>query len=136
MSAERGLDTLIAEKVLGWRYVSPDEDYPGGWLIGSGQKIRRLPFFSADMGDAWIVVNHLEACAWLLNLNCRLLRDAQRIYTAHFREGYSPYTGRAVEDSSRESAALAICLASLKVVGVEAPSCVESVTLGEAIREE
>ena len=103
----RERDALIAEKVMGWRKVNNLFEWPAkdSWI-----HIYDIPNFSTDIAAAWKVVEKL--CSQFnivlecvsFEYNCHVNIPADLGSRVHARAS---------------SAQEAICLAALKVVGVE-----------------
>ena len=141
----RELDRLVAEKVMGWRREganyhtkpkhSPSKDFPGkvidNWdskgphdflispesdelrVVSCGcESTTELPDYSASIESAWLVVNKFRDDGYA-HLD---LRSASLTWSAVFdRAGYGIF------EATADTAALAICLAALKALGVELP---------------
>jgi hypothetical protein len=122
--SDRELDALVAEKVMGWRWLKDDER-PGRWLqygtspgrspaTGSEQVVwgmmNRLPLYSTSIADAWQVVEKMRAMG----------KEAELFWTD---QGCEVFFAR--ESSIHEGYGFtttmprAICRAALKAVGVE-----------------
>jgi hypothetical protein len=124
MKAERELDALISEKILGWVWAEtdygleglfPPNDHPfrqltsmpiifdsNGYWLG-------MPFYSTNIADAWEVVEKLD-------FTCSILTPCPANY-----QKYSVVIskGEVVEQVIAETAPLAICLAFLKANGID-----------------
>jgi hypothetical protein len=117
MNPGRELDALIAEKVMGWRILKKltippkplDEADPCGLPPGVSDDGKTawvsIPHYSADIADAWQVVEKLLAQGF----GVEILSD-QGQWSVQFWN-----LGRQTEYG--DSAPHAICLAALKVVG-------------------
>lgn len=105
MDAGRELDTLIAEKVMGYHRATESEPYWNSlavWVEENGERWEQIPDYSTDIAAAWQVVEHLHG----------------RVVIDHWSRGaykvmiYLPAKPPSVE-ASAESAPLAICRAAL-----------------------
>jgi hypothetical protein len=110
MQAGRELDTLIAEKVMGWARIPdqhPEIEAAGGmWQTPAGPRML-LPF-SADISRAWEVWERISTPQWSLHRTI----DGQG-YEVLEHVQYEDYNSLA----SAFTAPLAICLAALRAVG-------------------
>ncbi len=102
----RKIDSLIAEKVMGWKLEEGDTfDY---WVFEKdgrkGSIIDRIWKPTKDIADAWEVVEKIRPLGLF-----KLTESIEGSWWAEIQE-YRVYN---------ESAPLAICLAALKAVGVE-----------------
>lgn len=131
MDTGRELDTLIAEKVMGFLTTV------GGDIYGEGEKTRYIrrsvddswettPCYSTDIAAAWQAVDKLRSLGWYLWLEDAQYKDVQ--YTASFilaepmAEEY-PWRSVPIRQSLNEASTAphAICLAALCAVGYEVP---------------
>lgn len=70
MKPGREIDEIIAEKVLGWNKLTPEdyeksklkksEFYDCWWGVDKSEVLGGLPDFSIDIGDAWLVVDEMK----------------------------------------------------------------------------
>jgi hypothetical protein len=111
MRAGRELDALVAEKVMGWKWIGPDEFNDNRHLTLGGQKVQaRIPDYSTDIAAAWDVVEKMRPTFNLvlecvsLEYNCHVARPGHLDEKVNVRADTAP---------------LAICLAALKACGVE-----------------
>lgn len=116
---ERELDARIAEGILGLPtqfvkrrdgYLIP-EDY---YLVqehpnGSGKDFRKLPSYSSDPNDAWVVVEKMILDKWSFRLSCDH-REGGR-WEASFAD-----SGSLEGTASDFTFTHAICLAALKAI--------------------
>ncbi len=117
------LDTLVAEKVLNWSQkiinkgaiASENEIIPWGvleWSNENGEQTT-LPAFSTNISDAWQIVEHLQNLGYFFSLkmiesrvNCFFQNSAgKKFESGLYEEGVTTPE--------------AICLAALKIKGVE-----------------
>ncbi len=101
------IDKLVAEKVMGFE-VTKDRE------IRQDRKIFRIPPYSRNIEFAWKVVEKLREEGTYLVVCPEKDKYAVNVWIDDSEERYIPYTS--VES---EIAELAICLAALKVEGVE-----------------
>ncbi|MFL5731838.1 MAG: BC1872 family protein [Chloroflexia bacterium] len=140
MVSGRALDLLVAEHVMGWpapMYITDEEFDPArpiyGWLEcpadhEHGDACSRWqcgkhsyyppPAYSSDIAAAWTVVEALGLSGF------RLQQMDDKTWSSGFRLPGRGSGGRVdAEGHARaKTAPLAICLAALKVVGVEVPA--------------
>ena len=116
MKAGRELDALVAVRVMELtpcdRY-SRDRTYAG--LVTDGNGFSGVRHYSMEIDVAWDVVEKMEVAGWLLQLT-RVdgeITEPRLSWEAEFRQGNSSAW------ASGETAALAICLAALDVVGAK-----------------
>ena len=118
MKAGRNLDALVARMVVGWTW-----DDVSAWAPGRSRYARNLPgreweflpHYSTDMAAAWELVERFDTA------------EVRRVYKPGSRRGdfywiaslTGPKAG-AFGDASAATAPLAICLAALDAVDVEA----------------
>lgn len=120
MKAGRELDALIAEKVMGL----PEPDLKGHTIVPLPDSVRseawsKIPEYSTNIADAWLVVEKLKdkdlhfvfGTVVFDNLGGNRLT---KNYGAFFGA-----LGERIEQIEAETAPLAICLASLKAIGVQ-----------------
>lgn len=128
MNAGQHMDAMIATKVMGHivdrlpRHAGAHEGDTVVWewtpgVVGDPAELRR---YSTNIYFAWMVVEHLIAAGFRYPL---VRYDGDR------REGSPRWTaavssadGKEAWRGDADSAPLAICLAALKVVGVEVPA--------------
>lgn len=114
MFAGRLLDTLVADRVMGWKTFAGEPGYgrPPGKL---SLVLNEVPPYSTDIAAAWQVVEHLERTMWALSLhrstddNGFLAEGWQAIFT----------DPEASYHAAAPTAPHAICLAALMVAGVD-----------------
>lgn len=112
MEAERELDALVAEKVMGLGSQWTVQQQPDGTFVPTGEVWYECPEFSTDIAAAWQVVE------WMRKWHDRGL--IFKVFPVGFQFDYSAvFQSRDNEqwDAQAETAPLAICLAALKVVG-------------------
>lgn len=124
MEAGRELDALVAEKVMGWRWISYNNN--GFILVPPDQHSRMkpeyvfqdkagsrehagLPRYSTDIAAAWEVVEKLHEIPGYEIIDIRLCSIGYAIL--------APMGNHMKSVSTAETAPLAICLAALKAVG-------------------
>lgn len=114
MKPGRELDALVAEKVMG-DYISDREGEPGSWR---GPDFTPLPQYSTDISAAWEVVekiiNHSDYVCWELSSEWKG-DGAKSDYPFYARF----CLGNGDKTAGADTAPHAICIAALKVVGVE-----------------
>lgn len=103
----REIDTLVAEKVMGFEVTKDGERIEDGKRFG-------IPSYSQKIEHAWQVVEKLRKEGTYLVVCSEKDKYAVNVWIDDSEERYIPYTS--VES---EIAELAICLAALKVEGVE-----------------
>lgn len=115
VQAGRDLDALVAEKVMGWRwsgrYLVPPADVETSFWDGSCNRDgvpRFLPRYSTDISAAWGVVEKLRDEVAFLDILPAADHYIVKIQSAH-----------GTDYVTAETAPLAICLAALKVKGVD-----------------
>lgn len=107
MKAGRELDTLVAEKVMGWTYRTfPDGACPLVKHWYCGEQYMLMQPFSTSIASAWQVVEKLKA-----NGNNVWVEWAGTVWVCG--------TTSVFPDIEADTAPLAICLAALKACGVE-----------------
>lgn len=119
---DRELDALVAEKVMGWECTIKmnelGEEYTE-WSNGKGGHLSDwgelrmtdvAPKYSTDIAAAWEVVEKLD----LLVPTRFLVRDVDGWVVANYDEDLRREDGIVADTAPR-----AICLAALKVVGVD-----------------
>lgn len=119
MKAGCELDALVAEKVMGWTYRS---FYNGGgeWTDAVGKKVAfggldggSLHHFSVNIADAWLVVEKMRTKG--KHFLMMSPADTGACQASFFSGPEDTSEGSGVVDT----APLAICLASLRAMGVE-----------------
>ncbi|GAB7387388.1 hypothetical protein BSNK01_12240 [Bacillaceae bacterium] len=117
MEAGRELDALVAEKVMGWTYRKLPTLDEGAWVIEEKEPViwesRWKP--SIRIKDAWLVVEKMIDSGFDLHLDADWKNG---VY--YYCEFSNLIGGLGVFGHEAETAPLAICLAALKAVGVEA----------------
>jgi hypothetical protein len=117
MKAGRELNELIAEKVMGWRYVTfPDGAMPHvkHWHGPSDECL--LPDYSGSMNAAWQVVEKFrrgcngKVAACIEVVTTDIANDVDT-----YCKIYGPDTAEVIEWAN--AAPVAICLAALRAVG-------------------
>lgn len=126
MEAGRELDALVAEKVMGWRWLDLNHDINKGPIVktpgwyGQGQSAVRTEFHpSTSIADAWEVVARLAETGYGFDVLIRppqydLVKDkkTQIAYVVEASKHGSRLLGMA-----GGSAPHVICIAALKTVG-------------------
>lgn len=107
MKAGRELDALVAEKVMGLMMIDGKEKYPcdsssKGYILTDPEP------YSTDIAAAWLVVEKLRDT---LHVNWDICSDSTSWWAK---------IGNLETLKAADSAPLAICLAALKAVGMEA----------------
>jgi len=126
MQAGRELDALVAEKVMGWKWLERDEFNEYRHLTPNGQKIQvAVPRYSTDIAAAWQIVEKIKFMqpGWEIY---GLKPDHLQKFTIEYngfgwRAGWAPVKldGNMTIEAEAEAAPHAICLAALRAVGVE-----------------
>lgn len=113
MEAGQELDALVAEKIMGWRYLNqPSTGYP--WYPPEeGWSKAHPPRYSTDIAAAWKV---MEKMCDMGNQNCTLQFEGK--LNPDYAWTFS-HDENADWWASAGTAPLAICLAALKVKGVD-----------------
>lgn len=121
--AGRGLDAMIAERAMGWRYVRLVD---GEWYGAPAEvpAVYRVPPFSTDVAAAWAVVERLHSLGRIGNTPCDLC------VTVSFGDqslcslsetstmGYVGYDGPLINvEEVADTVPLAICRAALAAFG-------------------
>jgi hypothetical protein len=111
----RERDALVAEKVMGWTkiwYNADSDDHPeadcANGLCPDGT-YTSIPFFTTDISATWGVVEKMHQDGFLFDLS----NSVGAGYIAQF------YKGNYYVSGYIKSAPEAICIAALKVVGVD-----------------
>lgn len=121
MQASRELDALVAEKVMGWTPRGPHPIFASR-VFATGHSDTFAPYFSSDVLAAWQVVQKMRELGWWMRLQSPFESDDSTWnagFTAHSCTGWN---GRPDHSGQGDTAPLAICLASLKALGVELPA--------------
>jgi len=118
MEAGREMDSLIAEKVMGWRWsgenkkwlIPPDDDPRIAWAALWDKKGRPdwLPDYSTDIADAWQVVEKLHDLGYRVEINSTCDKG---LYDVEVSKSYS--NGTVCECVVFQPISLAICRAAL-----------------------
>jgi hypothetical protein len=131
----RELDALVAEKVMGWKWITPnlkcDESNRHRWLIEKSRTFHRLadqklpvdwrlidwyvPWYSFNPNDAFMVVDSLAAKGFWLSV-----KSPFEAHDLVWRAGFTPHSttgwnGRPDHCGEGDTPALAICLAAVAV---------------------
>jgi hypothetical protein len=122
LPAGRELDALVAEKVLGWIEVRKQsianafgqhvmDDYVGQPSIGVTQPVL-VPRYSSMIQEAWKVADHLRSRSQFV-----------AVISGTGPQGVQPWICKINRDGGfleerADTAAVAICLAALKAVGI------------------
>jgi len=138
MEANRELDALIAEKVLGITGIEHgdsdwwEEDFPlsEGWLIRD-HDYREVPHYSTDIAAAWQIVELMTSRMGYQNLGFRWVGPVFKPETDYLDTtwplGTTCWYVMVEADGRREylyadTAPLAICSAALAAIGQPSPS--------------
>lgn len=100
MKTNRGIDALVAEKVMGLAFCDNVFSF------------ERTPFYSTSIADAWQVVEKLRE-TWAIELHGR-----EGVWNCLVEEG-DEVTAHFIATAEAGTAPLAICKAALMSVGVE-----------------
>jgi hypothetical protein len=118
MKPGRQLDTLIAEKVMGWTPVYGDRpDLPPVWFRGdldAGQ----LPRFSTNIGDAMFVWARMRqiGCCLILNEDVEVPAWSVTVKGPRWRPGLQTDEHKVLAFVETDvSMAYSICMAALKL---------------------
>lgn len=125
MKAGRELDVLVAEKVMGWTYKTfPEGACPHIKHWYSGEQYMLMKPFSSDISAAWQVVEKLKErtnlfpqVGWV-----RVHDNTYQHRCEIWMNDPSAHKHGWLADEYADTAPLAICLATLKAVGVEVPN--------------
>lgn len=105
------IDKLVAEKIMGW----PNGRHPNADYIEAGATGKAWAFEpSTNIADAFQVAKHLS------EMRAIYLRLEQMQVLGDWCAAFVPQS-EAIVYQMREDAPMAICLAALKAVGIEAP---------------
>ncbi len=109
--ASRDLDALVAEKVMGWR-TSVEQRHLRYTDPTNTIRTPVVPYFSTDIGAAWLVVEWMVAQGWSVDVQNRYAPT----WACHVHKpAYQPEPRNFFTHT--RSAAHAICLAALEAVG-------------------
>ena len=129
----REIDRLVAEHVMGYSVYHYDKDYAKNcyymlmdgefspFLVNEGERQTETeawddaPMFSQDIAAAWMVVEKMRQIGYSITL----MGQTGTFYTVYICSWHAPDTQQARQDAP--TAPLTICMAALKVVGVEVP---------------
>jgi hypothetical protein len=141
-NADRGLDALVAEKVLGYRRypVPPDYDGQNGGhdvLVPRGFDHHRytwppygsipftffVPKYSSDIAEAWGVFESLTRRGWLALVKYDPERERNRwtCWVSWPTPG-DPISSYDAAQAATDSPALSICLAAVRAVEAQSPA--------------
>lgn len=125
MKAGRELDTLVAEKLMGWELADLSHHNYGTIVVagppGATLSPGSIPCYSTDIGATWEVVEKLRADEYEVDIRVcySTPHKCAHPWSVYIVEsGVDKPFGRA-STCHAESAPLAICLAALKVKGIE-----------------
>lgn len=120
MIVGRELDALIALNVMGYTLDYEFADTLGAPTV---RELRDqydewgiLPYYSSDMGDAWLVVDCLNAK--LITVEITALVSVANRTTRYIVYSYNHETNMPREQAMEDTAPHAICLVALKALGV------------------
>jgi hypothetical protein len=129
MKPGRELDTLVAEKVMGW---IPKKRWPDllvwenieGEDRAADEATERYSVYegfrpSTDISDAWEVVEKLGIIPNSFYIGYKTDKNGKKIYRAFFQKENPITTLIHTYEADAETAPLAICLAALEAVGVK-----------------
>ncbi len=115
----RGLDKLIAEKVMGWTEIKTEVIPETGWdLYGvnsKGEGDFLIPDYSTDISAAWEVVEKLISIGYMVDIQTHT-RFHQVQLEKLVGETDSGGIWQGGESIEGQSAPHAICLAALKAI--------------------
>ena len=124
MEAGRGLDVLIAEKVMeeevalrcwGAEYRSPIPMHASRGMLPPKRRWRNLPKYSTDISAAWEVVEKMWQLGWWATVQHQCVDGT---WECDFYKGNDRMKGKDWYSSLASSAPLAICSAALQTKGV------------------
>lgn len=109
LPAGHELDTLVAERVMGWTRIRQRDN--GSWQMTAptGQESAYVPTFSTDIAAAWQVVEHFVAKGWGMTI----------LSPSHWAEvGWTAWIDGEFthEKAEADTSPLAICRAALAAV--------------------
>jgi len=112
MQPERELDSLIAEKVMGWRYKETVYSWgevlsPAQWIKPNGWPVDRVPNYSTDISAAWGVVEELEQKKWFVTIRNRSA-SFHLINNGKILDGTGIVTANSTPESICKAALLAV----------------------------
>ena len=114
----REIDRLVSEKVMGLSVLPIYDDVPPRPITGyeihtAPGQYARLPHYSIDIAAAWEVVEKMKADGWAVNIYSG---NGSQCWEAEFG-----HPSDRSQDAGSETSPLplAICLAALRVKGVE-----------------
>lgn len=125
MEPGRELDRLVAEKVMGWVWKEQIGALPGcaksKWLFNPDGKIQDVPYYSTDIADAWLVVEHLSKDRHWFDIG-RTVRGS--IEDVRARVTHWQWTACVDQYiyAHADTAPHAICLSALRAIGVNFPT--------------
>lgn len=108
MKAGRGLDALVAEKVMGWTPIPDAPSWSEGYRDANGIPQKTRPF-STSIADAWSVVEKLRANGFEYGVRSIDAFNHHVVFSRK-REAFGEF---AISDTAPH----AICLAALQAVG-------------------
>jgi len=113
------IDSLVAEKVMGWKLNKMGGFYY--WVDEKGNDKARASTWQPTlcMSDAWQVVEKLEVISNSFYIGYKVDKNGKKIYRAFFQKEHPITTIIHTYEADAETAPLAICLAALKTVGIE-----------------
>ncbi len=118
MEAGRELDALVAEKVMGWEDRRMVGLASPGWLKPGSSQLHNLPRYSANIRDAWEVVEKLKADGWNIHMDSvGFNNEDEGEWRTHFSHDVEDDARYAHVYDDGGTAPHAISLAALKAVG-------------------
>lgn len=116
------IDTLIAERVMGWMYKDFKTPYV---VMGQPETMSTdyVPPFSTDITAAWMIVDRLHEMGWSVFVACYC--DNEHVsspFEARCWKRNDPQFPETISIGA-DTAPLAICTAALKAVGYEVKAC-------------
>lgn len=105
------IDAMVAEKVMGWS--SSLVSFGLGYVDGNGMTVVRNAESwepTSDMNDAWLVVERMRELGWQVDMD---FYPDEKPGCSLWKRG-----GQVDAYAEEDSMPLAICMASLKVLGV------------------
>jgi hypothetical protein len=126
MEAGRELDTIVAERVMGWINCGQLGNEWGGQWGGCppywsqyGDRCLLIPSYSTDIAAAWLVVEKLRTEGLHLQMNDTLSAYRARFFTVASTVKWDQESADGAYYQFASTPAHAICLAALKALGVE-----------------